>query len=222
MCSKRKATYVMNQVGSTTRALLTILAVSTLAAGLARPAAAQATTAGSWQPPLDIAITYQATRLNRATPSGSFFLQGGAIEAHARFYRGLGVAASITGQHAGSGTTGAAPFDMVVAAFGPRYTYTPTRRTSVFAEALVGEANAFHSVFPGGSGSALTPGNGSTDSASSLALLVGGGLDFKLTPHLAVRAIQADWQRTQLPNAQNNVQNALRIGAGVVFKWGRP
>jgi hypothetical protein len=100
--------------------------------------------------PLDVAITYELTRESQATTTGSFFLQGGAVELHANVYAGLGVVASITGEHVSTGTTGAAPIDMVVAAFGPRYTFTPPRRTALFAETLVGEANAFHSVFPGG------------------------------------------------------------------------
>jgi hypothetical protein len=33
-----------------------------------------------------------------------------------------------------------------------------------------------------------------------------------------VRLVQADWVRTELSNAGGNVQNNLRLGAGVVFR----
>ncbi len=204
------------------RVLLVAVGFAVLGAGIGvLPAYAQAAKVGGAGLPLDVAVTYQAARETKAT-GGSFFMQGGAMELHAKVYRGLGVAASITGEHAGTGATGAAPFDMVVAAFGPRYTYKPRHRTSLFAETLVGVAYGFHSVFPRGSGTIGDPGNGTTDSANSLAVLVGGGLDIAVTPHIAVRAIQADWLRTQLPNGRDNVQNGLRIGAGLVFQWGRP
>jgi hypothetical protein len=38
-----------------------------------------------------------------------------------------------------------------------------------------------------------------------------------LTRHVSLRVIQANWLRTQMPNATTNVQNNLLLGAGVVF-----
>jgi peptidoglycan-associated lipoprotein len=49
-------------------------------------------------------------------------------------------------------------------------------------------------------------------------LEVGGGINYLLTPRFSVRAIDADWLRTQLPNATTNVQNNLRLGAGIVYR----
>ena len=53
---------------------------------------------------------------------------------------------------------------------------------------------------------------------TSLALQVGGGVDLGLTRHFGIRVFQADWVRTQLPNGTTDVQNTLRLGAGVVFR----
>ena len=36
--------------------------------------------------------------------------------------------------------------------------------------------------------------------------------------HVAIHAIQADYLRTQLPNASGNQQNLLRVSAGIVFR----
>jgi hypothetical protein len=98
------------------------------------------------------------------------------------------------------------------ATFGPRYLWSPAHhRCSFFGHALVGEANGFDSVFPG-VGSA-------TSSANSLALQVGGGLDLAIKHRLLLRAFEADWLRTELPNADTNVQNNIRLAAGVVVRF---
>ena len=57
-------------------------------------------------------------------------------------------------------------------------------------------------------GGRLQGAGGATSSSCNLAL----------TPHVAVRLVQADWVRTELSNAGGNVQNNLRLGAGVVFR----
>jgi len=68
-----------------------------------------------------------------------------------------------------------------------------------------------NSVFP-------NPG-GANESANSLALYVGGGVNLRLKDHLALRALEADWLRTQMPNATTNVQNNLRVGAGLIYRF---
>jgi hypothetical protein len=40
-----------------------------------------------------------------------------------------------------------------------------------------------------------------------------------LSRHLAVRALDAAWLHTQLPNATTNAQNNVRLGPGVVFRF---
>lgn len=175
---------------------------------------AQART-GSKVPAIDVSITYQALRSDHVSGGSSFFLQGGAAEAHARLFAGLGVVASVTGEHAGNSATGAAPISFVSFVFGPRYTFAPARRASVFVEGMVGEVKAFNSSFPPAPG-LLTLQTG----ASSIAFLSGGGIDFNLSRHVAIRAVQVDWLHTQLPNGGGNSQNNLRLGAGIVWRFG--
>jgi Outer membrane protein beta-barrel domain len=169
----------------------------------------------------EVAITYGTLRSNHVT-SSNFWMQGGAVELHTRLYRGMGVVANVTGLHESSASSQVAPLDMVTVAFGPRYTYVPQRgRFSVFGEALAGEAEGFHSVFALGSGTANNVGNGTTDSDSSLAVQAGGGVDVRLSCNFAVRAVQVDYLRTQLPNGSDNVQNNLRFAAGLVYRFGQ-
>lgn len=158
---------------------------------------------------LDVAVTYDAAY---AGGSDSFWLQGGSVQVHGQFYRGLGVVADVTGLHNANMHGSGVGLDMVTATFGPRYTWTPAkRRYSLFGQGLVGEANGFNSVFPGAGGVA--------DSANSLALEVGGGVNYALPHHITLRAIEAGWLRTQLPNGGDNVQNNLHLGVGIVLRF---
>jgi hypothetical protein len=75
---------------------------------------------------------------------------------------------------------------------------------------LIGQSWGFDSYFPSASGV-------QTD-ATSFAFHVGGGVDLGLSRHFAVRVLQADWLRTQFPNASTNVQNNLGLSAGIVFR----
>jgi len=161
--------------------------------------------------PIDVAVTYGATRAN-TIESSNFWMQGGSVQLCGRFYRGLGVAAEVAGMHAGAIQSPGAGLDMVTATFGPRYTWSPARRRyEIFAQALGGAANGFHGVFPAAAGA--------SDSAFSLAFQTGGGMNLRLSPRAALRVFEADWLRTGLPNSTNNAQNNLRLGAGVVFRF---
>jgi hypothetical protein len=157
----------------------------------------------------EIAITYDASRTN-VISGNSFWMQGGSVQMHGQFWHGLGVVADVAGLHTNSINDSAVGLDMVTATFGPRYTW-PVRsaRYSFFGQALAGEANGINSVFPGVSQASST--------ADGLAVQLGGGMNVNLKRHLAIRAFEADWLRTQLPNSTTSVQNNLRLGAGIVF-----
>lgn len=164
---------------------------------------------------VDLAVTYTEQYSNLvSTPT--FWHGGGSIEASAQWYRGFGLAANIAGTQTGNAADGGVGLSLVTATFGPRYTFyhpmgTDRKRSlAIFGQGLVGSAWGFDSYFPSSTGA--------TREAASLALQVGGGVDLGLTRHLGIRVLQADWLRTQLPNGTTNVQNTLRLGAGIVFR----
>jgi len=160
---------------------------------------------------LEVAVTYDAT-LSEATPSGNFWLQGGSVEIAGNFYRGLSAVAAIGGMHTGNIDSSGVGLDLVTATFGPRYTWRPAnKRYDLFGQGLVGEANGLNSLFPHASGA--------TESANSMAVEAGGGMNIALSSHLALRAFEVNWLHTQLPNATTNVQNNVRFGAGIVFRF---
>jgi len=163
-------------------------------------------------PKVDLAVAYTGQRSLEAGTGENFWSQGGALTLGTNLWHGLGVAADLAGSHAASIGSSGIPLSLVTTTFGVRYRWHGDHRLSPYGQGLVGEAHGFDSLFPTNSGSHI--------SADSLAILVGGGLDIKLSNHLAARAIDAAWLRTQLPNATENVQNNLRLGAGIVLRFG--
>ena len=47
----------------------------------------------------------------------------------------------------------------------------------------------------------------------------GGGLDYRLTPRITLRAIQAEYLLTRFPNGVNGRQNNLRLESGVALRF---
>jgi hypothetical protein len=164
-------------------------------------------------PKVDVAVTFIAERSLRSTTPDTFWMQGGSIELGASIWHGMGIAANISGTHTGAIGATTVPLSLVTATFGPRYRWHADHRISIYCEGLVGEANGFKSLFP-------TP-TGSQTSVNGFATQAGGGLDYQLSQRIGVRAIEAAWQHTQLPNGTNNTQNDLRIGAGFILRFGR-
>ena len=55
-------------------------------------------------------------------------------------------------------------------------------------------------------------------------MLLGGGLDIKVSRHVAFRPFETDYYRTEMPNLltdpNNRVQHSFRYSAGVNFLFG--
>jgi hypothetical protein len=51
-------------------------------------------------------------------------------------------------------------------------------------------------------------------------MLLGGGVDINVSPRFAIRAGQAEWLFTKLPNGQTHRQHSLRITSGAVLRFG--
>jgi hypothetical protein len=161
---------------------------------------------------VDLTFTYSPQFSNLVIGS-NFWLQGGSLDLSAEFYHGLSIVANIAGERASSISGSGVNLTMVTTTFGPRYTWTPKNKLTVFGHGMLGEAFGLDSDFPSRE-SAETDFN-------TLALQVGGGVDLRLSRHFGLRAVQADWIRTQFPNSTTNVQNNLRLGAGIVFRLRR-
>ncbi len=159
----------------------------------------------------DLAIIYITERSIKAGTSDSFWMQGGSAELAFNLIHGIGVAADYTGTHSSSIGNSGVPLTLTVITFGPRYRWHAKNRVSIYGEGLIGVASGSNSVFPGVSGA--------TSNSNNWAWQAGGGLDFPVTGHLAVRALDIGFIHTELPNATNNAQNILRLGAGLALRF---
>ena len=148
---------------------------------------------------------------------GCFWLQGGGADAALTLWKGFGIAASVTGGVVSNYAPGV-DFSEVSYLGGLRYTYTfrthapgvlRRPRLQVFGDGLFGSAHAFSGAFPSGTVTNVT--------ANSFALQTGGGINLFFSRRFAVRLLQVDYVRTQLPNGYDNTQNDLRLGFGVSY-----
>jgi outer membrane immunogenic protein len=122
--------------------------------------------------------------------------------------------ADLTGERAATiGASAGDGLSLVAFTVGPRFSHRfAGGKFTPFVQGLIGAVHGFDGLFPSSSGSLA-------GAASARAFMAGGGLDLTVNRHLAIRAIQADYLRTQLPNGQGNQQNLLRAGAGIVLRF---
>ena len=165
----------------------------------------------------DLAVTIAGERSQALPGTASFWFKGGGADAAVTFKNGLGIAASLTGDHASNITPGVDANKFTFLA-GPRYTWTAwtshasaadNRRLQIFGQALFGVTHGFNGLYPATSGA--------TSSANSFAMQTGGGFNFFLTRNFGLRLLEADYVRTALPNGAANIQNGLWLSAGVTW-----
>ena len=167
---------------------------------------------------IDLAVTYTLERA-KTTPSNCncFWLNGGSAEGAITLYRGLGVAANFTGEHASNVVPGV-NFGKLSYMAGPRYTYNTSRfmkkhGTQVFGEWLFGGVHGFDGVFPGAASV--------TSTANAFSTQVGGGIDVAILKGFSVRTLELDFVHTALPNNGSNSQNDFRLAFGLSYRMGR-
>ena len=164
----------------------------------------------------DVAVVFDA-ELSRPDPSlGSFWFKGSGVEAAVTFWKGFGVAATMTGDHASNVFTGVDENKISFLA-GPRYTLTAgkwhvgaedTRRLQLYAQGLVGVAHGWDFYFSNGS-----------RSTSELAIQTGGGVNLYLTKNFGVRPVEIDFVRTQIGATGFSTQNDMRLATGVTYHF---
>jgi outer membrane protein OmpA-like peptidoglycan-associated protein/opacity protein-like surface antigen len=104
--------------------------------------------------------------------------------------------------------------------FGPRFSYRHYERVTPFVQALIGGATAASVTIAGCTGD---PSCNPLASENSVAAAVGAGLDIKLTHHIALRLIDADFLVTNFRNpfsANQSWQKNVRLSSGLVFRFG--
>ena len=161
---------------------------------------------------IDLGVTYIAQRSLRASTTQNFWLEGGSAELGLNVWHGVGPVVNFTGGHTGSIGSSGVPLAVLTTTFGLRDRRHAGKRVSIYGEGLFGFASGSGSVFPAPSGA--------KSSATSFAWQVSGGVDYRLSGRFAVRALDIGYLHTALPNGTDNVQNILRVGAGLVVRFG--
>jgi outer membrane immunogenic protein len=164
-------------------------------------------------PPLEVTLGYNAVRGSGSTGAcACFWMQGGKAEFSAAFTRSFSVVGELVVEHVDNINSANEGLGLVSYLFGPRYSYRKYRRFTPFGQVLIGGVHGFDAYFPNQYGSTTVP--------NAFAMAAGGGLNIAVSHHLAIRPVQADYFRTQLPNDETNRENSLRLGAGIVIMIG--
>ena len=183
-------------------------------------------------PKAELFVGYSYLRAVPAPADGNrmMWLNGGSASIAFNFNRHLGLVGDFGGfddsqvRLAGTGGTPTSVVDSSGTAytylFGPRLSFRNHERVTPFVQVLFGGIHA----------SAVTVSSGCTDGGctvlpaeNSFAMTAGGGLDFKVGEHFAIRLIQAEYLMTGFENLATGAsatQNDMRLSSGVVFRLG--
>jgi opacity protein-like surface antigen len=99
---------------------------------------------------------------------------------------------------------------------GPRLSFRDHGRLTPFVQALFGGMHA-SDIAVCKNGCVLLP------SENTFAMTAGGGLDFRVSHHLAIRIVQAEYLMTRFENLSTGskaTQNDMRLSTGIVFRFG--
>ncbi len=140
-------------------------------------------------------------------PSATYNGDGGGGQFEYNPSNWLGVVGDLAGYGATSTVNGQLVGGAFTYLFGPRVNFRHGKVTP-FAQALFG-------------GIRTTDGIGVSGPKNDLAMTAGGGIDFKVSRHVSIRPVQAEYFMTKLPNGLNDRESNLRVGAGIVFRLGR-
>ena len=142
---------------------------------------------------------------------GCFTMSGGFVGGQLNLSSSLGLAGEFSAGHANKISALGQNLTLMTFMGGPRIAW-PRYRAVPFGEFFVGGAHGGGSYFP-----TRTSFN---TSAMSFAYSVGGGLDLNLNDRFAIRAFDAKFLHTSLPNGVNSTQRQLQISVGMVARFG--
>ena len=175
------------------------------------PAAAQKGSSDN-APRIDLSLDYTYLYARTVPSAGCCFsMNGGSVSFAYNPNNWLGLVGdfgwSYTGNVQGSGST----LSLFTYNFGPRFSWRNSSRFTPYGQFLIGSAHAGGTIY---TVNFFPPGT-----KNAFATELGGGLDIKVGKHWSIRAVQAEWMYSQLPNGALNYQHNLRISAGVVLHF---
>ena len=164
--------------------------------------------------PFEISLGFNYLYLNDADPETES-LYGGEVSAFWNLNSWLGLGGEFMADFGtDTGSTNFNNYDVdserLIYVFGPRITVWHNEQVRLFVEALAGGVHAEAEL--------SVPGFSRTAHADGFAAAVGLGFDWKITPNISWRVIQADYVPTEL---DSDWQHDVRLSTGLVFLFGR-
>jgi hypothetical protein len=169
---------------------------------------------GRQTPRFEVAGGYSYVNFNPGDPFDSFSNHGATGSFAYNANRWLGLTAELGGYNFSRSVGNSITGSWKTYLFGPRLNLRRFDYFVPFAEVLFGGATA---------GLEMT-GN-PNGNQSAFAMAAGGGLDVVLMKHLAWRFAQIDYLMTNFSGpfvGASSRQNSLRVGSGLVYRWGFP
>ncbi len=152
-------------------------------------------------PKFDVFAGYSYVRANPSSSSTlvGFNLNGGSASVAYNVTSWLSGVADFGGYH----TSNLSPIDVDgTFLFGPRVSYRRFHRITPFGQVLFGVVH------------------NRTSGQTPFAMAIGGGLDYRLSEHFAVRPAQVDYLLTRFDEFLTaRTQNNLRVSTGIVFRF---
>ena len=179
--------------------LLTVLTFAALSASAQESA-----------PKIDIFAGYSYLQANPGvTGVDSFHLHGGSASFAYNFTTSWSGVADFGGYNNGNilGTHNSGTLSSYL--FGPRYSFRHFRKITPFGQVLLGNVHANTKAF------------NTTAAQNALSMAIGGGVDYKLFSHLALRPVQADYFLTRfgVGTTGTQTQNNVRLSTGFVVRF---
>jgi opacity protein-like surface antigen len=174
-----------------------LLGVRILTALLAISAFASLARAQDETPKIEVYGGYDYVRVSDLGKAYNF--NGGSGQFAYNVNRWLGIVGDFGGYYTSDG------FHAGVLSYmaGPRVNFRGHGKMTPFAQILLGGARSIDN-----------------SPLNAFAMTVGGGLDYKISHHFAIRPVQAEYFLTKFSDGASDRQNNFRYGAGVVFQFG--
>jgi Outer membrane protein beta-barrel domain len=160
-------------------------------------------------PKVDVFAGYSYLQANPGNGVDSFHLHGGSASGAYNFNDWLSGVADFGGYNNGNILNSGVSGTISTYLFGPRVSYHRFGKITPFGQVLFGAAHAGANAF------------GTSGSQSAFSMAVGGGVDYSLYRHFAIRPIQADYLLTRfgVGAAGTQNQNNVRLSTGFVFRF---
>jgi opacity protein-like surface antigen len=146
-------------------------------------------------PVFDISGTYSYVRVGSTASN----YNGASASFALNVNHWLGVVGDFGGYHEAV-MSGFDSSNLITYLFGPRVSYRSEERVTPFVQVLFGGAYDTYIA------------------RSALAMTAGGGLDYKVAPHVSLRLAQVEYLMTRFGQ---QTQNNLRVSTGIVFHLGK-